>query len=136
MSNQPGSTLNAPAEAPEKGVVCDALVSLRWETGIPDTLEGGRQAFWCAVKNHRGGISHVALEYLNRHVMQCSDSCEPGDSAVLVPGSDDEYFWTGWFEPSCDHCETQWNYTGEVVAWIRLPRFQANTKTTDAEAIP
>ena len=126
MTSQNNKADTDSAEAPGKGVGCGALVSLPWETGTPVVKEGGRQAFWCAVKNHRGGISHVAIEYLNRHVMPCSDSCEPGDSAVPVPGSDDEYFWTGWFEQSCEHCETQWNYTGEVVAWIRLPRFQAN----------
>lgn len=94
-----------------------------WQIGTPPVKEGGREAFWCAVK-HGTGIAHTFLDYLNRHQMPCSDMCEPPKGAEPVENSEDEYYWTGWHQESCEHCDTQWSYSGEVIAWMRLPRLK------------
>lgn len=96
--------------------------TLLWQTGTPDVPDGQRETFWCAIKGHTGKVAHRTLYYLNRHEMPCSDQCEPSKDAEPVPNSDGDYYWTGWFQESCDHCDTQWAYGGEVVAWCRLPR--------------
>lgn len=51
-------------------------------------------------------------------MLEAPKGCEP------VPNSDEDYYWTGWFEESCDQCETQWSYSGEIVAWLALPRLK------------
>lgn len=128
MSTQTDSTLNAPAEAPDKGVVCDALVSVFWQTGTPNVTDGGREIFWCATRNSAGKIFHRHLAYLNAHVMPLSDSCYDAPESAVPVGDDGDYAWTGWHQESCDHCETQWSFDDEVVAWMRLPSFNANAK--------
>lgn len=97
-----------------------------WNTGKPDVKEGGQNRFWCAVKPLGSEkLHHRVLLYCNRYAMPLSDQmleapkgCEP------VPNSDEDYYWTGWFEESCDQCETQWTYSGEIVAWLALPRLK------------
>jgi len=94
-----------------------------WQIGTPPVKEGKREQFWCAVK--RGdGIAHTFLEYLNRYVMPCADGLEPSTACEAVPGTENEYYWVGWHEEACEQCETQWAYTGEVIAWMRLPRLK------------
>jgi hypothetical protein len=57
--------------------------------------------------------------------MPLSDSCcDAPKGCEPVPGTDgEEFYWTGWFERSCEQCDTQWTFSGEVVAWMALPRF-------------
>lgn len=105
---------------------CGALLAVRWQTGTPDVKEGSRERFWCAVKGAPGKVLHCTLEYMNRYQMPVSDGLEPSADAEPVPNSEDEYYWSGWHEEACDQCETQWAYSGEVIAWMRLPRLSAN----------
>lgn len=97
-----------------------------WHTGTPTVAEGACEQFWCAIETPTGKVHHRALEYLNRHVMPVGDGLEPSKNAEPVPNSDGEYYWTGWHERACDQCETQWAYSGKVVAWMRLPRYSPN----------
>jgi hypothetical protein len=117
-------------------------VRLDWKTGTPEVPQGGREVFWCATRNRGGKVFYRHLAYLNGYVMQLSDSQDdPGDDAAdpldglgdflggepllldAVPvGDDGDYAWTGWYEESCDQCETQWRFMDEIVQWMRLPR--------------
>lgn len=124
MNNTP--ELGAPA-----GVPLDQLVSVSFQDGTPDVKRGAKEVFWCVIRSQSGRLYHRPLTYCNAHVMPCSDQCEPSDNAVPV-GDDGDYEWTGWFEQSCEYCDTQWAFTFEVVAWMRLPRFNANTKLSNA----
>jgi hypothetical protein len=95
-----------------------------WRTGTPDVTEGKRERFWCATRNDtHGKVYHRSLEFLNRYVMPCTDQCEPSADAEPVPNSDGDFYWSGWHEEACENCDTQWAFSGEVVAWMRLPRF-------------
>jgi hypothetical protein len=96
-----------------------------WNGHTPPVKEGCEQTFWCAVRGNNGGIYHRFLQYSNRYVMPLSDSCcDAPKGCEPVPGSDgEEFYWTGWFERSCDQCDTQWTFSDEVVAWMALPRF-------------
>ncbi|MDE2020638.1 MAG: hypothetical protein KGJ13_09910 [Patescibacteria group bacterium] len=95
-----------------------------WQTGMPDVATGKRETFWCATKGEANGkIYHRDLVYANKHVMGLSDSCWEAPKNAVQIGDSDEYEWTGWFEESCDQCDTQWTFTGEVIAWMRLPRW-------------
>ena len=70
-------------------------------------------------------IYHRTLTFCNGYVMPMSD-CSAGSPKNAVPvGDDGDYAWTGWYEESCEQCETQWTFEGEVVAWMRLPRYSA-----------
>jgi len=101
-----------------------------WKNGTPDVKEGGREIFWCATRTSAGKIWHRHLAYFNACIMSLSDSCdEPPEGAVPV-GDDGDYALTGWYQESCDYCETQWSFDGEVLAWMRLPRCDVNTKVT------
>jgi hypothetical protein len=121
------NTSDTQSATPAPGVGCGVVLGVRWQTGTPDVKEGKRERFWCAVKVGHGKVGHCTLEYLNRHVMPVSDGLEPSPNAEPVPNSEyDEYYWTGWHEEACDQCETQWVYSGEVVAWMRLPRYSPN----------
>lgn len=89
-----------------------------WFAGIPLVTEGSYGTFWCRVK---GGYN--LLEYRNRFIGQCSDDCDPPKGADIVPDSEDEYYWTGWFEAACDQCDTFWAFDAEnVIAWMPLPK--------------
>lgn len=125
------NTSDTQSATPAPGVGCGALLGVRWQTGTPDVAEGKRERLWCAVKvGHK--VGHCTLEYLNRYVMPVSDGLEPSPNAEPVPDSEDEYYWSGWHEEACDQCETQWAYSGEVVAWMRLPRYSPNDKDEPA----
>lgn len=97
-----------------------------WSHGTPIVADGGQRSFWCAVRLHaHSNLTHRFLVYCHRYVMPLSDDCyDPPAGVTPVPDGDGDYHWTGWFEASCDQCETQWCYTGEVVAWMELPRYQ------------
>lgn len=57
MSTQHDSTPNAPAEAPDKGVVCDALVSI---------LEGAAQIAEHGIPYYAYGDNEAACEMASR----------------------------------------------------------------------
>jgi hypothetical protein len=109
----------------------------RFDTGTPTVAEGKLARFWCIVKPI--GAPNLSTRYLcygNKYVMPLSDDCyDPPENAVPV-GDDGEYEWTGWFEPSCDQCETQWAFSGEVIAWKALPRItEARANLSDAARV-
>ena len=111
------------APPPESGV--EGKDTGLFQSGKPSVPSGGRQVLWCATRNSEGKIFHRHLAYLNAYIMPLSDSQDdPGEDAVPI-GDDGDYAWSGWFEESCDQCETQWRFTDEVVAWMRLPRLDA-----------
>lgn len=78
--------------------------------------------FWCLTKESPTSPERArALCYANGYLMGVSDSAgDPPEGAIPV-GDDGDYSWTGWFEGSCQQCDTYWTYSGEVVAWMELP---------------
>ncbi len=105
-----------------------AAAQAQWQTGIPTVPEGGREVFWCATITPNGNLFHRHLAYLNGYIMPLSDSQDdPGDDAVAV-GDDGDYAWSGWYEESCDQCETQWKFTDEIKAWMKMPKYDAHTE--------
>ena len=99
----------------------------QFQTGTPDTPPGSRRAFWCATLNDQGKLFHRYLEYLNAHVMPLADSQDEAGPGAVAIGEDGDYAFTGWYEPSCDQCETQWQVTNTVLAWLILPKFTPAT---------
>ena len=100
---------------------------LDWQTGIPPVELGGEDAFWCQYEYKQNGetrIGYGLLEYRNKYVALASDWAEPGPEEVEV-GDSGEYEWTGWFEQSCDVCNTFWRCTKNIIAWMKLPRRDA-----------
>lgn len=96
---------------------------LKWSIEKPTVAKGKMQRFWCATKNIRGGVSHCLLCYGNAYLMPLSDSCDnPSDNAVPV-GDEGDYEWTGWWEESCEQCDTYWEFNGEVITWMELPKY-------------
>ena len=105
---------------------------LIWQTGSPVIPTGCRETFWCSVISETGKIHHRHLAYLNGYVMPlCDSQDEPGDDAVAV-GDDGDYAWYGWYEESCNNCETQWKFNGEIKAWMKMPRLDAARKNGGA----
>lgn len=102
--------------------------SIQWQTGIPDVPVGGQRRLWCAYKGVNGKIYHAVLSYYNAFVSPLTDLLDdlvPSDNAVPV-GDDGEYAWTGWFQESCDHCDTYWGFDRPVIAWMELPKYTEN----------
>ncbi len=109
---------------------------LDWSTGTPDVKEGGCETFWCAVEGVNGKTFHRHLDYANRHQMPLADHIDEAPAGVEpVPGSDEDFYWTGWHEKSCDQCETQWMLNQRVIAWMRLPKFNAARASTSKGAV-
>ncbi len=95
-----------------------------WQTGTPDVSEGKCETFWCCIEGCNGKQFHRHLEYANRHVMPLADGIEDAPEGVEpVPGSEEDFYWTGWHEASCDQCDTQWRFSQKVIAWMRLPKY-------------
>jgi len=108
-----------PAQADGKG--------RDWQTGTPSVKEGGCETFWCCIENDDGKRFHRYLDYANRHVMPLADGIEDApEGTEPVPNSDEDFYWTGWHEKSCDQCETQWTFKQRVIAWMRLPSYAAH----------
>jgi hypothetical protein len=100
-----------------------------WMTGTPDVPVGAMRRLWCAVLADNGKIYHSVLCYANGHAMQLADwAGEIPDCCKLIPGDEDNLAWCGWYEESCDHCETQWHSSANVIAWMELPKFDAAMK--------
>lgn len=100
-----------------------STILVHWQTGTPDVPAGSKELFWCRCDNGNGVALYYPLVYANRYQMPLSDSCyDPPKGCEPVPDSDDDYYWTGWFEKSCQQCETQWASSYKVMEWMRLPR--------------
>lgn len=100
-----------------------------WKTGTPDVPVGAMRRLWCAVLADNGKIYHSILCYANGHAMPVADWVDTiPDCCEEIPGNEDEFAWFGWYEESCDHCETQWHSSAKVVAWMELPKFDAAMK--------
>lgn len=98
--------------------------SVVWNGFTPPVKEKSQATFWCAVRAKDGKVFHRFLSYCNRYVMPLGDDQYDVPAGVEpVPDGDGDYYWTGWFERSCDQCDTQWSFDGEVIAWMVLPRF-------------
>lgn len=100
-----------------------AIATVAWGIGTPDVPPGKIENFWCAYKDDTGKTRHVFLSYCNAHIMPLSDSCDEAPKCAVPVGDDGDYAWTGWVELSCEQCETQWTFSHEIVAWMRLPKF-------------
>lgn len=104
-----------------------------WQTGTPDIPSGSERAFWVAFKSG-DKIRTRFLTYCNALVMPVSDQLpddhEPKDAVPV--GDDGEYAWTGWFEFSCENCETYWAFNPEVIAWMELPEYSSALSTRAA----
>jgi len=133
MTTQNSDTQNTVNEAPDNGVGTGELVSVAWQTGTPDVKDGGSETFWCAFCGDNGKIYHKFLCYQNGYIMPLADSCEDAPANAVPVGDDGDYAWTGWSEKSCDQCDTQWSFNQTVIAWMRLPRFDANNRNLTAD---
>lgn len=108
-----------------------ALVeALEWKTGIPPVKERTQETFWCVTRTSTGTLGTALLCYGNKFIMPLSDTCD-GPPANAVPiGDDGDYEWTGWWEESCDQCDTYWAHLDTVVAWIPLPKLASYAAQT------
>lgn len=94
-----------------------------WQTQTPTIPEGKRQAFWCACRyGESGPILYRVCEYLNRYKLEFEFEAEPSKQCEPVADEENVYRCTGWFEPSCDVCDTQYEAAFNVLAWQGLPR--------------
>ncbi len=96
----------------------------KWQTGTPDVPKGGMRRYWCAI-SREGKIYHRILGYAHDHVMPLSNDCSgvPEECCRPVSEDSDEYYWNGWFQESCDYCDTQWVWDEPVIAWMELPKY-------------
>lgn len=101
--------------------------TIEWTAGNkPEIPEGKAVMFLVASQCSNGRIHVGVMEYLNRHRMPCSDGCEPSENAEPVGDDEDEYYWTGWFQQSCSHCDTSWSSSGEgIIAYAPMPKYEA-----------
>ena len=86
-----------------------------WHDGVPEVPEGVQRAFLCSTN----GVV-LRLLYSNRFVGPASDETDPESEDEVAPDSG-EYYWTGWFEESCDQCDTFWRWDKPVEGWMPLP---------------
>lgn len=116
----------------ESGTVAKHPDTVReWKMGTPDVPVGAMRRLWCAVLADNGKIYHSMLCYANGYAMQLADwADEIPDCCKPIPGDEDNLAWFGWYEESCDHCETQWHSSAKVIAWMELPKFDAAKKTS------
>lgn len=97
-----------------------------WQTGTPDVPAGAMRSLWCAVLADNGKVCHSMLCYANGHAMPLADWVDTiPDCCKPVDGDEDNVAWYGWYEESCDHCETQWHSSANVIAWMELPKYAA-----------
>lgn len=89
----------------------------------PTIPAGTMRRYWCITRSTASAKeSGRMLCYGNAYVMPLSDNGgEAPDDAVPV-GDDGYYAWTGWYEESCEQCDTYWAFHGEVLAWLELPQ--------------
>ena len=98
----------------------------KWNNGIPEVTEGRMERFWCATLSDSGKVFHRHLCYANKHPMPLNDYSDTvPDCAEPIEGDENNYAWTGWYEESCDQCETQWQFSRKVIAWTSLPKYAA-----------
>jgi hypothetical protein len=97
-----------------------------WITGnTPDIPEGTRGRFIVSIRRDNGNLYSCEMDYLNRFAMPCADGSEPSDNAELVEEGEEEYYWTGWHQNSCEHCDTSWSYDSpeRIVAYLPMPAY-------------
>lgn len=102
---------------------------MNWIEGNKPTIpDGAMGRFIVARKRKDGKIFTFPLTYCNRHRMPLADECwEAPDCAEEISDTDDEYFWTGWFSESCEHCDTFWSYQNseDIIAFMPFPKYSA-----------
>ena len=93
---------------------------------IPPPIEKGCCAsFWCETEDERGKRTNRLLVFMNEYEMELSDECDNApEEHVRYDEKTGEWFWTGWFEPACEHCETYWTFHEKVLRWKELPKFE------------
>ena len=100
---------------------------MEWIKGNKPNLEEGQQAEYIVARQRPDGkVFTFVLTYANRHVMGLSDSCwEVPDCVEIIDEDHDEYMWSGWFDRSCEQCDTQWKYQNdaEIIAHMPIPDF-------------
>lgn len=91
----------------------------------PPVEKGCQRSFWCETEAANGKRTNRVLVYMNEYEMGVSDECDnaPEDN-VRYDEDRDEWFWTGWFAPCCEHCETYWFFHEKVLRWKELPKFE------------
>lgn len=99
---------------------------------------GEQTRFWCAYKHtaESENVYHRMLCYCNAYVMPLADSQWDAPKTAVPVGDDGDYAWTGWHAEACEQCDTQWEFGGEVVAWMRMPRYEANGPRQPASEKP
>ena len=98
----------------------------------PTVPLGGQESFWCETQNESGHKYRRLLTYMNEYEMGLADDCDsaPLDN-VRYDEEKDTWYWTGWFEPSCEQCEIHWTFHDKVLRWLPLPRFDAPAQHPD-----
>ena len=96
------------------------MEAISWQVGTPVIGSGEMARYWCAVKGSAAEGRRL-LCYGNAYIMPLSDSCHDAPANAVAVGDDGDYAWTGWFETSCDQCDTYWAFHGEVLRWFELP---------------
>jgi hypothetical protein len=97
-----------------------------WHTGTPDIPPGTQTRFWVATRNDDGKVFERLLVYGNQYRMPLGDDQDEPPSIAMPIENDEEYLWTGWWQESCESCETSWCFSGEIVAWMNLPSYPMN----------
>lgn len=91
----------------------------------PPVEKGCQRSFWCETEDANGKRTNRLLVYMNEYEMGLSDECDNApEDHVRYDEDSDEWFWTGWFEPCCEHCETYWLFHEKVLRWKELPKFE------------
>lgn len=109
-----------------------AALKAQWQTGIPEVREGALQRFWCATKRPNQKLQHEVLCYGNKYVMPLADTQDMAPACAVPVGDDGDYEWSGWWSESCDNCETFWIFSGEVVAWMKMPKMAPSPAAPEA----
>jgi hypothetical protein len=80
------------------------------------------ERFLCRVRPDKNSPKEFIrpLEYASDYLMPLSDHCADIPSQAKEIDGEDDLSWTGWFEEFCTNCETQFVFSGEVIAWIKL----------------
>lgn len=97
-------------------------ILVNWNRGIPPVAVGKMERFWCLYSSDNKCDKYMMACYGNKYVMPLSDSCDDAPENAVPVGGDGDFEWTGWFEESCDHCDTFWKLHVNILAWMRLPK--------------
>lgn len=95
-----------------------------WHTEPPATSRGTQTDLWCACRTRGGNIYHATLEWCNHYHFQASDDYDQIPEGAIDDG-DGGFYYTGWMNPACESCETQYAFIGDVAAWMVLPSYDS-----------